>query len=419
MFTRDANGGWSQEAYLKASNTAAGDRFGESVTLSADGNTLAVGAPEEASAGVGVDANQSDDTVESAGAAYVFVRDRAGDWSQEAYLKASNTGFNDQFGVSVSLSGDGEVLAVGAHGEGSAAPGDEENNEADFAGAVYLFERDAGGAWQDSTYVKASNPGESDQFGIALALSDDGATLAVGASREDSNATGIDGNQFADVAQNAGAVYVFTRDAPMSWSQQAYVKASNTDADDFFGDDVALSADGDTLAVGAFGEDSQALGVGGNQADNTVPGSGAAYVFERDSEGVWSQSLYLKASSSGVGDGFGSAVTLRSNGTILAVSATNEDSPATGVGGDEDDDTSDNAGAVFVFERDRDRSWVQRSYVKAPNAGVGDRFGADVALSANGETLVVSSTFEESDATGVGGSQTNDNSSGAGAVYLY
>ena len=73
-----------------------------------------------------------------------------------------------------------------------------------------------------------------------------------------------------------GAVYVFTRTGGV-WSQQAYVKASNSESDDFFGDSVALS--GDTLAVGAFGEDSLATGVGGSQVDNSAPSAGAAYVY--------------------------------------------------------------------------------------------------------------------------------------------
>ena len=85
---------------------------------------------------------------------------------------------------------------------------------------------------------------------------------------------------------SSGAVYVFTRSAAL-WSQQAYVKASNTGASDYFGLSVALSADGNTLAVGAVGEASAATGVGGNQIDgcattpatNCAQGSGAVYLY--------------------------------------------------------------------------------------------------------------------------------------------
>ena len=102
--------------------------------------------------------------------------------------------------------------------------------------------------------------------------------MVVGAVYEDSNATGINGTQTNNSTSNAGAVYVLTRTAG-TWSQQAYVKASNTGSGDEFGISVALSGDAQTLAVGAFAEASNATGINGNQADNTVAGAGAVYVF--------------------------------------------------------------------------------------------------------------------------------------------
>jgi len=119
-------------------------------------------------------------------------------------------------------------------------------------------------------YIKASNTDAIDEFGGSVALSGDGNTLAVGAEFEDSAATGVNGDQTDNNAPNAGAVYVYTRDISDVWTQQAYVKASNTDADDAFGRSVALSGDGDTLAVGAHQESSAATGVNGDQADNSA-----------------------------------------------------------------------------------------------------------------------------------------------------
>ncbi len=127
-------------------------------------------------------------------------------------------------------------------------------------------------------YAKASNTEAGDHFGYTVALSDDGTTLAVGTANEASNATGINGNQADNSAAGAGAVYVFTRSAGL-WIQQAYVKASNTDAGDAFGYRLALSGDGGTLAVGAAGEDSSATGVGGNQTDNSAVDAGAVYIY--------------------------------------------------------------------------------------------------------------------------------------------
>ena len=206
---------------------------------------------------------------------YELEFDRGGSvLDQVVYSKASNTGVNDRFGYSVALSGD--TLAVGAYGEDSAATGvngNQADDSASFAGAVYVFVR-SGTTWTQQAYVKASNTGAFDYFGTSVALSGD--TLAVGAPFEDNAATGVNGNQADDSANSAGAVYVFVRSGA-TWMQQAYVKASNTGADDSFGSRVALS--GDTLAVGALLEDSAATGVNGNQGDNSASEAGAVYVF--------------------------------------------------------------------------------------------------------------------------------------------
>ncbi|MEQ6342148.1 MAG: Ig-like domain-containing protein [Gammaproteobacteria bacterium] len=284
VYTRSA-GVWPQQAYVKASNTNAGDDFGRAVALSGDGNTLAVGAPFEDSNATGINGNQADNSVSEAGAVYVYTRS-AGIWSQQAYVKASDTNaytvLGDMFGFAVALSGDGNTLAVGAHREDSNATGINGNhldNSASDAGAVYVYTRSAG-AWSQQAYVKASITSPTGgEFGFAVALSSDGNALAVGAHRESSNATGINGNQlWSSLAIHAGAVYVYTRSAGV-WSQQAYVKASNTNASDLFGTAVALSGDGNTLAVGAVDEDSNATGINGNQADNSASGAGAVYLY--------------------------------------------------------------------------------------------------------------------------------------------
>ena len=279
VFTRSGTS-WAQQAYLKASNTGAGDSFGGSVALSADGNALAVGAPEEASSATGVNGNQADNSATRAGAVYVFSRTGI-TWAQQTYLKASNTGTLDAFGTSLALSADGSTLAVGATGEASNATGVNGNqaaNSALFSGAVYVFTR-TGSTWAQQAYLKASNTESSDAFGLDVALSGDGSSLAVGAIGEDGSATGVNGNQ-AGFAANAGAVYVFTRTGS-TWAQQAYLKASNTRAESFFGTSVALSVDGSTLAVGATGETSSATGVNGNQANTSATNAGAVYVFAR------------------------------------------------------------------------------------------------------------------------------------------
>jgi hypothetical protein len=353
VFTRSGTT-WSQQAYVKASNTGAGDSFGIAVVLSGDGNTLAVGANGEDSVATGIGGNQADDSAGNSGAVYVFIRGGT-TWSQQAYVKASNTGAGDSFGFAVALSGDGNTLAVGAILEDSAATGvttgsPDNTTTGDAAadsGAAYVFTR-GGAAWSQQAYVKASNTGASDSFGVALALSGDGNTLAVGAEFEDSATTGIGSNQADNTATDSGAAYVFNRDVYGVWSQQAYVKASNTGAGDRFGRVVALSGDGNNLAVGAWSEDSAATGIGGNQADNTATDSGAAYLFTRGGA-TWSQQAYVKASNTGAADQFGLPVALSGDGNMLAVGATSEDSAATGIGGNQADNSSVDSGAVYLY----------------------------------------------------------------------
>jgi len=262
---------WSQQAFLKASNTGVNDFFGSSVSLS--GDTLAVGAYGEASSARGVNGDQADNTAVSSGAAYVFIR-KGASWSQEAYLKASNADSGDYFGASVALSGD--TLVVGARNEASGAAGvdgNQEDNTAPYSGAAYVFVRN-GSVWSQQAYLKASNATKFDGFGDSLALSGD--TLVVGAPYERVDSTGVNGSQAEISGLQSGAAYVFIRNGS-DWNQHAYLKASNTGVNDRFGYSLALS--GDTVAVGADCEASAAMGVNGDQLDNSADKSGAVYVF--------------------------------------------------------------------------------------------------------------------------------------------
>jgi hypothetical protein len=262
----------AQQAYLKASNTDAGDQFGYSVAVS--GDTVVVGAPYEDSNATGVGGNQVDNHATDSGAVYVFARSGA-TWSQQAYLKASNTGADDNFGLAVAVSGD--TVVVGAWQEDSNATGvdgDQADDSANYSGAAYVFVR-SGVTWSQQAYLKASNTGEGDRFGQSVAVSGD--TVVIGAYFEDSNATGVNGNQEDNSTPDAGAAYVFVRSGA-TWTQQAYLKASNTGPGDGFGRSVAVS--GDTVVVGANYEASAATGVNANQLDTGAPQSGSAYIVE-------------------------------------------------------------------------------------------------------------------------------------------
>ncbi len=341
---------WGQEAYIKASIGDSGDLFGRSISLSGDGSSLAVGALNESSSATGVHSGfytaHFDNSAKMAGAVYMF-RYNGSNWAQEAYIKASNTDASDYFGLPVSLNSNGSVLAVGAHGEDSAAKGVNGNqldNSSSASGAAYVFRHD-GSNWHQEAYIKASNTDASDLFSRSISLSGDGNTLAVSSSTEYSSSKGINGNQLNNSARKAGAVYVYRYDSS-AWAQEAYIKASNAEEQDQFGQYVALSGDGNTLAVTAIGEDSDARGVSGEQFDNSSSGSGSAYLFRRDG-GFWEQRAFIKASNTDSGDGFGYSASLSDDGGVLVIGAPYEDS---GIAGEQLDNSQRSAGAAYIYD---------------------------------------------------------------------
>jgi trimeric autotransporter adhesin len=340
IFTR-SGGVWRQQAYLRPAQTELYGAFGGSVAL--EGNTLVVGAPGESSCATSLNGDQTDTGCAGAGAVYVFTR-IGGVWTEQAHLKSSDTqalgiGIADSFGSSVALSG--ETLVVGVPYEDSCASGingDHTNKDCADAGAVYVFMRDDG-AWTQQAYVKASHTARGDTFGSALALLDD--TLVVSARREDSCATGVDGDQTNTGCAQAGAVYVFSR-AGATWRQESYLKASNTGANDAFGSSVALTMN--TLAVGAINEASCAMGLGGDPDGNGC--REAVYLYTRQA-GSWRPTTYLKAPYTGAADQFGFALAV--SGSTLAVGAPGESSCAAGINGDDTNNGCPGAGAVYLY----------------------------------------------------------------------
>jgi hypothetical protein len=256
---------WTQTAYLKASNTGGGDRFGFSVDKQA--NTIVVGSPYEQSVATGVGGDQSDDSAYGRGAVYVFVFASPDPgapipappvWHQEGYLKATDAAADIQFGHAVAL--DGDRLAIGPQS----------------VGTVYLFSR-SGTYWSDDPDIDGAPSPSS--FGASLAL--EGDVLAVGDLRDRSTAVGLNGDPTTTGYASSGAAYVYLW-AGGAWTKAAYIKAPNNDAasaspyGDQFGMAIALS--GNTLAIGAPAEDSDAVGVGGDPFNNDSPGNGAVFV---------------------------------------------------------------------------------------------------------------------------------------------
>nr|WP_315474143.1 FG-GAP repeat protein [uncultured Rhodoferax sp.] len=414
---------WSQQAYVKVPNAETDDEFGASVAIS--GDTLVIAAYQE-------DSNQTtitngstasaDNSASTAGAAYVFVRSGSS-WGQQAYLKTPNAEADDACGISVAISGD--TIVVGANLEdsnqttitnGSTASAD---NSATNAGAAYVFLR-SGSTWSQQAYLKAPNANAHHLFGSSVAIS--GNTIVVGAHQEASNQITITNGTTASTdnsASNAGAAYVFLRSGT-AWSQQAYLKAPNAEADDHFGTSVAIS--GDTIVVGATSESSNQTTITNGttaSADNSATNAGAAYVFVRGGSS-WSQQAYLKAPNAEAIDQFGSSLAI--SGDTIVVGAPNEDSNQTTITNSSTastDNLASNAGAAYVFVRSGS-AWSQQAYLKAPNAESGDDFGLSMAIS--GDTIVVGARLEDSNQTTItnGSSASTDNSApNAGAAYVF
>lgn len=344
------------------------------------------------------------------------------------YFKGVNTNNGDAINT-VAVSGDGRTLAMASQYEDSAATGingDGTNNAALDSGAVYVYAQDTSGRWVFQGYVKPHNTPFVKRFGMKLALSHDGNTLAVGTSDDMSNAQGIDGDGQNNLASQSGAVWVFSR-AGANWTQQAYIKAPSSQQGDLFGGALGLSADGNRLLVGSPGEDGYAIGIGQHFENNLRPNTGAAFLYER-SGSSWSLSRFIKPhyyfpNTPVTLLKFGDTVAISSDGRTLAVGAKYESGAGSGI------NPSDPilgygrmgymSGAVFVYHEGLS-GWQHQAYIKPALTYSNHFFGHSIALSGNGDTLVVGSTDDRSKATGVNGNPAPElYFNGAGAAWIF
>ena len=394
---RHGASGWSQQAYIKASDAVANGRFGKMLTLSQDGNTLAVTNARVTSVVGGV---------------YIF-RFAGSSWSEETKLSdpVESTDTVD----SLALDDSGNILFVGRPFATSGSGG----SAITTAGAVSVYRFDSGtSSWGAPVDVRSDAPQTNALMGLSLSASGDGAVFVTGA-----NGVTVSGNS------NAGAAYVFRYNTgSSSWAQEAVLSASNPDADDNFGRAVGLSRDGSTIAVSALKEDGADTGVSNGGTGDMANGSsdaGAVYVY-RLTGGGWTQQAYIKATNTSSSAKFGGSLALSRDGNRLVVSAYAESSSAKGIGGDQSNNSMSFAGAAYQYQFDTTTSaWdtANIAYIKSAYTFGSDRFGRGLALSDDGNTLAVSSDGDDSSATGVA---TGDNrsladslASGSGAVYLY
>ena len=292
IFTRSsADGTFTQQSKLYASDAAASDLFGISVSLY--GNTALIGAHSD-----------DDNGVSDSGSVYVFTRSSAdGTFTQQAKLHANDAAASDKFGISVSLYGN--TALIGAHS-------DDDNGVSD-SGSVYVFTRSsADGTFTPQAKLHANDAAVGDNFGISVSLYGD--TALIGARLDDDNGV-----------SDSGSVYIFTRSsADGTFTQQAKLHANDAAASDRFG--VSVSLYGDTALIGARHDD-----------DNGVSDSGSVYIFTRSSvDGTFTQQSKIYASDAAVGDNFGVSVSLDGNTALI--------------GAYYDDNNGSNSGSVYVFK---------------------------------------------------------------------
>jgi len=269
--------------------------------------------------------------------------------NEDFKILASDGAANDRFGVAVSISGDTAIVGANSH-----------NHNARDDGSAYIFERDATGTWIEKQELIPSDGGQDELFGIAVSISDDRAVIGA--------------NLFTSAGSNSGSAYIFERDATGTWIEKQKLVALDNEANNEFGRSVSIS--GDTVIIGAYGDDSAATD------------SGSAYIFERDATGTWIEKQKLVALDGDVGDFFGNSVSIDNDRAV--------------VGASRDDDNGSESGSAYIFERDATGTWIEKQKLLLTAVG-GFAFGHSSSISGN--SVIISNRGNtafifERDATG-------------------
>ncbi len=350
---------WTETQKLVASDRNAQDDFGTAVSIS--GNTMLVGSYKR------------DETINSTylyqcGAVYVFTKNLSGNWIETQKLLASDLDSLNYFGKSVDV--DGNYAIIGA------AFKNEINTTLDTviqAGAVYIFEKNLSGNWVEVQKLTAPDKQDFDVFGWDVSISGDYAV--VGAYQQDTDTLGL------NIKTNAGAVYVFKRNSSGVWIYEQKIIASDRTPNDLFG--YALAISNDKMVVGAYQNDKD-----GNNT-NQLSNAGAAYIYERNANGVWIESSKLVASDRNTEDWFGYDVGIKENNIIVGARQQDFDNNSTTM--------ISNAGAAYIFSK-TNNTWQQIQKVTPLDRTQEDWFGFSVDIDT---TLFIAGAFSDTqDANG-------------------
>jgi hypothetical protein len=377
---------WPQQAKLTASDGAAGDYFGQSVSIS--GDYAIVGAYHD------------DDKGSNSGSAYIFKRDGT-TWIQQQKLTALDGAAEDYFGWSVSISGDYAIVGASC-----------DDDRGNYSGSAYIFKRD-GTIWSQQQKLTAWDGAANDQFGGSVSINGDYAIVGACQANYDK-----------------GSAYIFKRDGA-TWSQQAKLIASDGAASDWFGGSVSIS--GDYAIIGAFYDDDKggesgsayifkyyattwgqqqkltasdgaagdffgmSVSINGDYAIVGAPvfegevDSGSAYIFKRDGTN-WSQQQKLTAWDGPIDNQFGYSVSISGDYAIVGV-LYNEELP-----------TYPPPGSAYIFKCDG-TTWVQQDKLTAWDGAGRDHFGFSVSIS--GDYAIVGADCDD------------DKGAASGSAYIY
>jgi hypothetical protein len=335
VYTKDSQGVWGFSQRLAATDPNYGAEYGGAVKISDDYLVVAAGRAD-----VG--------TTIRAGALYIYDQVN-NNWELNTKLVASDLNMDAKLGMNpTSLDAEGNTIVGGAPGDNG------------WTGAVYVFSKVAG-TWTETQKIVSPNPQAEDAFGIGVSISGD--TMAIGANA-------VNGGK--------GAVYIFTKNNSGTWEYAQTLVASDGVNNDFFGTSVSLT--GDQMVIGAYGVNQE---------------TGAAYIFERDSQGIWSEVQKVTGNPSSESTQFGWDTAIQQG--YIAVSAPH-------IFGLE-------LGEVYFYKRESSGTWVEAQIVQGSDTIGEDFYGWSLAIDES--QLMVGAPRQDFDVNG------NNEMDSAGAAYIF
>lgn len=289
------------------------------------------------------------DSIYKAGAAYILKKDSNNNWVQHQKIVASDRAVDDRFGFSVAIAGN--YLVVGSIFNKFDANG---NNSLNNSGAAYIFEKDTNNNWVQKQKIVGFDRRSGDGFGVSVSISGD--YLVIGAQFQafDESGGGVQYNV-------CGAAYIFKRNAIGNWLPVQKIVASDRKYAMSFGANISITEN--KILVGATGEATDVNGT------NTLIDAGAAYIFECDTFGIWTQKQKIVPTDRLPVDRFGNSVSIHGNYAIV------------GAYSKQFSQLNDEVGAVYIYERNPTGNWIEKQKLITPDKSYNENYGYSVSIS--------------------------------------